>query len=339
MIGKKQSISENEMRLNPFTGDWIIYAPGRKNRPDENNNCVKLSRPADSNESTCPFCPGNEHMLPAILMEVKGEDGKWQVRVVPNRYPAVMSSDPGIIKSIGMYRTIKSSGNHEVIVETPLHDRSIEMMSLKEAEWLIEAYQRRYGDFKKNRLNKTVILFRNHGKSAGRSIIHPHSQIITLGIIPRFIGLRQKNSLSYFKKTGHCLICDIIKSEISDKTRLVYENRRFICFVPFTAEVSYETWIVPKIHRVDFCDISEDEKSDFAGALLKVLLIHKKKLNDPDYNYVIQGNTSSSDKETRALHWYLQIKPRMAVPAGFEMGSGMHINPSLPELDAALLKS
>jgi len=237
-----------------------------------------------------------------------------------------------------MYRLKKSSGNHEVIIESPLHDHSIEKMSLKEAGYLIEAYHRRYSDLKEDRRNKTVILFRNHGKAAGRSLYHPHSQIITLGIIPRAIRIRQLNSLSYFRKNGHCLLCDIIEFELRSKTRLIYENSRFVCFVPFTAEVSYEVWIVPKNHRGDFADISDEEKPDFADSILKVISMLKIKLNDPDYNYVIQGNTSSSGKEIQSLHWYLQIKPRMAVPAGFEMGSGMYINSSMPESDAELLR-
>jgi len=339
MISQKQDASGNGMRLNPFTGEWIIYAPGRSNRPDEKNNGSKLTRPASTYETTCPFCSGNEHMLSAILMEIKGKDGKWQIRVVPNRYPAVMPSETGTRKIIALFRQLESSGNHEVISESPLHDRTIEMMSLKEAGLLIEAYHRRYRDLTKDRRNKTVILFRNHGKAAGRSLSHPHSQIITLGIIPKAIRMRQINSLSYRRKNGRCLLCDIIEFELRCKIRLIYENKRFVCFVPFTTEVSFEVWIVPKIHRVDYRDISDEEKPDFADSILKVLSIFKIKLNEPDYNYVIQGNTSYSGKEMQTLHWYLQIKPRMAIPAGFEMGSGMHINQSLPESDAALLKS
>jgi len=37
-------------------------------------------------------------------------------------------------------------------------------------------------------------------------------------------------------------------------------------------------------------------------------------------------------------HWFLQIRPRMTTPAGFEIGSGMTINPSLPENDAKRLR-
>lgn len=339
MICQKHGSSKNEMRLNPFTGEWIIYAPGRSNRPEDKENGPELDLPAHSYETTCPFCPGNENMLPAILTEIKGKDGKWQVRIVPNRYPAVISSEQETREFAGMYMMMKSSGNHEVIIDSPLHNQAIEMMSLKEAGFLIEAYHRRYGDLAKDRKNKTVILFRNHGKAAGRSLSHPHSQIITLGIIPRAVRVRQSSSLAYRRKNLHCLLCDIIEFELRSKIRLIYENERFVCFVPFTAEVSFEVWIVPKMHRVDFRDIPDEEKPDFADSIIKVLSILKMKLNAPDYNYVIQGNTSSSGKRNPALHWYLQIKPRMAIQAGFEMGSGMYINPSLPESDAALLKS
>jgi UDPglucose--hexose-1-phosphate uridylyltransferase len=39
------------------------------------------------------------------------------------------------------------------------------------------------------------------------------------------------------------------------------------------------------------------------------------------------------------LHWRLRIVPQQTVPGGFELASGLAINPSLPEEDAAILRS
>ena len=61
------------------------------------------------------------------------------------------------------------------------------------------------------------------------------------------------------------------------------------------------------------------------------------KLKDPDYNYVINTCTQYKADEPH-LHWYLQIKPRFTTIAGFEIGSGIRINPSNPEMNAAFLK-
>jgi UDPglucose--hexose-1-phosphate uridylyltransferase len=94
---------------------------------------------------------------------------------------------------------------------------------------------------------------------------------------------------------------------------------------------------VPKKHKPDFQAISDFEKSAMADALRVILAVMREKLNGPDYNYAVHSSLSPTVAPA-ALHWHLQIKPILTTPAGFEMGSGIHINPSLPESDASLLK-
>jgi UDPglucose--hexose-1-phosphate uridylyltransferase len=62
----------------------------------------------------------------------------------------------------------------------------------------------------------------------------------------------------------------------------------------------------------------------------------KTRLGDPDYNLVL--HTFAAEPGDPALHWLLQIRPRIVTAAGFEVGSGMSINPSLPEADADELR-
>jgi len=38
------------------------------------------------------------------------------------------------------------------------------------------------------------------------------------------------------------------------------------------------------------------------------------------------------------LHWYVTIVPRLSRTAGFELGSGIFINPAIPEESAAFLR-
>jgi UDPglucose--hexose-1-phosphate uridylyltransferase len=141
---------------------------------------------------------------------------------------------------------------------------------------------------------------------------------------------------AHFHDKGRCLFCDIVDFEIRDGRRIIFQNQAFIGIVPFAAEVSCEAWVVPKIHKSDFQAISDSEKPDLADALRAILSVMREKLNDPDYNYVIHSSLSPTVAPA-ALHWHLQIKPILTTPAGFEMGSEIHINPSLPESDASLL--
>jgi UDPglucose--hexose-1-phosphate uridylyltransferase len=274
-------------------------------------------------------------MLPAIRMEMRGADG-WRIRAFRNRYPALSMNGTGVETPMDIYRAMQGCGDHEVIVETPLHNRPISRMSADEVEWLIEAYHRRYSEMASRPEIKTVALFRNQGALAGSSLAHPHSQLIGVGIIPQSVRRREQLAADHFHARGRCLFCDMVDVEIRDGRRIVLQNPTFVGMVPFAAEVACESWIVPRAHAPDFRCISDSGKSDLAEALRAILAAIREKLNDPDYNFVIHSSLSPT-VAPGALHWHLQIKPVLTIPAGFEMGTGIRINPSLPETDASLL--
>jgi UDPglucose--hexose-1-phosphate uridylyltransferase len=167
--------------------------------------------------------------------------------------------------------------------------------------------------------------------------VHPHSQIIGTAIIPKYIHDKQVIAEKYFAKNGICPVCDIIKFEANDGARTIMENGSFLAFVPFASEVSFEVWITPKRHTPDFGEINEREEEDLARALRDILSVFRDELGNPDYNYVI--HSSSRQKRSNPYsHWYLQLRPRTTIPAGFEISAGVHINTSLPEDDARALK-
>ena len=62
-----------------------------------------------------------------------------------------------------------------------------------------------------------------------------------------------------------------------------------------------------------------------------------KSLNDPDYNYVIRS-TPCHETVEEYFHWHIQILPRVAAVAGFELGSGIYINTVIPERAAKFLR-
>lgn len=127
-------------------------------------------------------------------------------------------------------------------------------------------------------------------------------------------------------------------NELREARRVIYQNASFTAFIPFAAEVPFEVWIMPNRHMADFGDMKDREKEDFSGALGLILRLLHEKLNDPDYNYIINTSPRYRAREPQ-LHWYLLIRPRLMTRAGFEIGSGININPSVPEEDAKFLKS
>jgi UDPglucose--hexose-1-phosphate uridylyltransferase len=326
----------SEIRQNKATKQWVIYAPARSKRPKDFKRTVSRSK-VPVHDKDCPFCPGNEGMLPPVIMETLNDDGNWQVKVVPNKFPALTPKGKVERYTEGIYVAMQGYGHHEVIIETPVHNRQMGEMSDEEIGMVIETYHRRYTDLMREDENMMIIIFRNHGLRAGTSLLHPHSQLISTGMVPHYIRWREDAAQRYFDEWGRCVFCDMLAYEMNDGRRVVFENRSFAAVVPFAADVPFEVWVMPKIHKADFCDIGDEEKSDLASVMRNILEKLAVKLNDPDYNYVLNTSARYRAREPQ-LHWYLQIRPRLMTVAGFEIGSGISINPSMPEEDAEFLR-
>lgn len=328
----------SQMRQDPVTKHWVLYAPARRRRPHEYGSGKTGGGTLSAHDPSCPFCPGNERDLVGIEMEIPDGRGSWAVRVVPNKYPALTREGSGSRSSAGMYRSMEGFGCHEVIIETPLHNRQPGRMSAEEVGKIVSAYDRRYRALHSLPGIRTVIIFRNHGPEAGTSLLHPHSQVIATGVVPRHIRNRDDAARRYFDDWGRCLYCDMIEQELLDGRRVVVANDRYVAFVPFAAGVPFETWVIPRYHRAVFGGLDGEERAAFARVLHTVLRKLDTAYGDPGYNYVIHSSPGHGGEEPY-LHWHLQLRPRLITPAGFEMGSGININPSIPEEDAALLRN
>lgn len=330
---------QGEIRQDKTTRQWVIYAPMRGKRPhDFEQQREREERPSlPAYKPQCPFCPGNEEMLKGIILEVPGPAGcGWQTRVVPNKFPAVTPEDGAQRYRQGIYLAMPGYGHHEVIIDSPLHNHDIATMAVDEVSSVMETYYRRYTALLNQHNNLMIIIFRNHGPRAGTSLLHPHSQLIATGIVPNAVRWREAEAQRYYDEWGRNVYRDILEYELHERRRVVCENENFLAFVPYAAEVPFEMWIMPKRHQADFSETSEAERIDLAQTLHTVLELLHRKLHNPDYNYILHTPARYKMGEPQ-LQWFLQIRPRLTTPAGFEIGSGIHINPSLPEADAAFL--
>ncbi len=327
----------SEIRRNKTTGQWVIFATARAMRPYQfRQQGAKKVEPLPYDHA-CPFCPGNEAMLPSTILEIPDKETKsWRTRVVPNKFPALTPDGDTARLCEGIYVAMPGYGRHEVIIESPHHNDHIAAMSVDHVSAIVETYHRRFTDLMKEHGNMMILVFRNRGAQAGTSLIHPHSQVIVTGMVPGHIRWREEEAQRYFDAWGRCVYCDIIQFEMRDRKRVVFENSSFLAVVPYAAEVPFEIWILPKRHQAGFGQISDESKLDLAASLRDVLGKLHLRLKDPDYNYVIVTPPQYKADEPQ-LHWYLQIRPRLTTRAGFEIGSGISINPSLPEADAAFL--
>lgn len=331
-----------EIRRNVLTGEWVIIAPERAKRPTNLGEAVaKPSIPLQS--ATCPFCPGNEPQATDERYRFEADDKQWLIRSVVNKFsvlgPAPADAEPVIVDHhAGEFRhEVPGVGLHEVLVEHRRHDLTPALYSRDHLEQLLLAYAQRFTVFSENPLVKHVIVFKNHGEEAGASQQHPHSQIVGLPIIPGQVNERIERARAYHRETGDCLACHMIGEEIRQQARIIDENEAFVAFIPFAALSPYHVWIFPKRHAACFSETLTAGTRELAEVLHRVLGRVYSGLGNPAYNLVIRS-LSPSERESPSFHWYISVVPRVGKLAGFELGTGMFVNPSTPEMSAAALR-
>lgn len=327
-----------ELRQNLATREWVIIASERAKRPNAfaQSKLHPLTEECSAYDPDCPFCPGNEEL--DLEIERFPADGPWLTRVVRNKYPALAKD--GVLTRVfdGVQRRIAGVGHHEVVVEHTCHNTTLALMTEEEILPGLETFQRRGREISKDHRIEQIIYFKNHGERAGASLMHPHSQIISLPVVPNSIRRRIDEARRYFDDNGSCVFCDMLRDELSRGERLVAVNEHFAAFVLYAALSPFHMWILPRQHRANFLEASQDELAALAHIVRDVVRRLYYGLRDPDYNLIIR---SGPVKEPGSVyfHWYVTIIPRVSRSAGFEMGSGMYINPSLPEASAEFLRN
>jgi UDPglucose--hexose-1-phosphate uridylyltransferase len=364
-----------EYRQDPLTGRIVIVAEERAARPHqfdiEDSNVYDNSKTYRKN---CPFCEGNESLTPNEITAFRcagslPDSSGWSVRVVPNKFPAVIQNVPDVLLWCNNYswfgnyspksyhpenelfrKPVSGFGHHEVIIDTPRHILSISEMTDNEVTDMFRMYQNRLQLLRKKEHWKYVQIFKNVGAAAGASIPHSHSQLLAMPFVPQMIlSIWLKASEYSFSKTKQktkrnlpdCVWCNRLKSEILEQKRIVEETPHFVTLCPFVSRFPGEVEIYPKLHESNFDD--NVQISEFAMLVRRTIIRLEKsvpKMKNPlAYNLVL--NTEPFDSSVPSLknifHWHLSILPSLSRAAGFEWGTGLHINPISPEKTASQL--
>lgn len=327
----------NELRRDYFTDNWVIIATDRVKRPNDYKNpkprsgtennytfCGRHAEYVHDTSSPCAFCPGFEHMTPPSKasyflcngtisydadMEGRPPRTGWIERVIPNMYPAVIPEGARARDGCEM----PASGVHEVIVESPEHNRHPQSMSDDEIRLLFRVYRDRFSTAAGLPYIRYISIFRNYGKEAGASLSHAHSQLIAIPVVPGVI--RAQYGLDYTSVIG--------KEEKSP--RLVTSSMYSVSFAPYASSYPYEVWIFPRRRCRNIMELSNEERDDLAITCRGVLSKMSRLLSNPPYNYAFVQSVSSD------MHMHLRIYPKLGTAAGFELNTDMHINSVLPE--------
>jgi len=339
----------SDLRYDLIQGRWVIIATDRSRRPRD----LQVTPTEPSGALYCPFCPGREDRTPPEILALGRPAGGrrdgpgWQVRVFPNKYPALSVEGDLDRRGVGIYDAMRGIGAHEVLVDTDAHVGGLAEMPDARVGLLLRAAAERLRDLHRDRRLKYVQFFKNHGAIAGSTLAHPHSQIVATPVIPRLVVAELNQARLHYQRKERCLFCDVLAEELERGERLVCETERFVAFAPWASRFPFEVMILPRRHASDFGAATGDDCDDLGRCLGEVSRRLQGVLADPPFNLLLHTapNTEAFGSERdmwRTLawdyHWHLELLPRLTQVAGFEAGTDFYINPVAPEEAARFLR-
>jgi UDPglucose--hexose-1-phosphate uridylyltransferase len=282
----------------------------------------------------CPFEAGSEDATPNEIYSIKDKNGDWITRVVPNLYNALDIHEENNSKRDGFFTSKSAFGAHEVIIETPHHDKTTDNYTLENWEAYLKTIEHRVKDLSQDARLKYIQVFKNHGSRAGATLRHPHSQIIATGFVPSEVKREMQRCKEYFDVHNRTLLLDMVNEELKINKRVIYENNTFVALTPYASLYPFEVIISPKRNKSVLSELNQTEMHDLALVLKNVYKKLYAVLGDFHYNMVFKNPLTATEYYT----FHVQIIPRIYMIAGFELASGMRINPVSPEVSAKKLK-
>jgi len=327
-----------ELRKDPITGRWVIIATDRAMRPAD---FIRESVEPKGGR-ICPFCPGNEQKTPPEILAYRPEGGArnqpgWSLRVIPNKFPVLRVEGELSRHGEGLYDRMNGVGAHEVVIETPEHTATLGQLSEKQIEQVLWAFRDRILDLKKDIRLNYILIFKNHGESAGSNLEHCHSQLIALPVVPKRVREELDGAKRYFDFKERCIFCDIARQETETGARSLLETDHHLAFAPYASRFPFETWILPRRHHSHFELADPPAIQNLAWVLRAVMRKIDKVLEKPAYNLMIHS-APIQEGSMAHYHWHIEIIPKLTRVAGFEWGTGFYINPTPPETAAQFLR-
>ena len=336
----------NEFRQDLVSGDWVLISTERAKKPTSQE--VSQNGQLYQDKETCLFedPQKSDHRDPILVYNKgrkvvwdKGVTGEWTVQVVKNKYPALTDGICRPPRNAGPFLVAEGFGFHELVINRN-HDKSFAQFSDEETLEVLSVYKDRYNSISQDGCGDYVLIFHNHGRLAGASVYHNHSQILSMPIIPPGILKNIKGAKDFFERTGERVHEMLIQWEIEQNKRIVCENEKFIALCPFVSRTPYEIRIFPKKKSSNFGNTPDEDLVLLAGILNKVLRKLSSALNNPDYTLFI--HTSPVKKDSSDLydfyHWHIEIMPRFSIAAGLELGTNVFVNTVDPDEAAELLR-
>jgi UDPglucose--hexose-1-phosphate uridylyltransferase len=289
-----------EIRRDPITQSWVVL--GQHEGPEEG--------------AACPF-EGERMEKQRAILSVPAE-GAWQVRVIPHPDPLYrIEVDPGR-QAEGIYDKMGPLGAHEVVVETPHHDKRLSQSSDEEIEKILWVWASRIADLKKDARLKYVSAFKNQGALAGEEWSHAHSQVTGTIFVPRRIKYELNSAHEWFKDKERCVFCDIVRQEEKQGKRIVDVQGDYYALCPYASRVPFEVWLMHRQHNHLFEQPRAGANRRQLAALLGRVLRRLEKVASAFHLVVHTAPNTLNKKGELAgywktladdFHWHIEILP------------------------------
>lgn len=288
-----------------YYGDHFSYiSQARAKRPQEFGSHEEVAVHPDP----CMFCPGHEEQTPPEIGRIDDGQGGWKIRWFPNKFPAVAKDQ-------------EAYGSHEVIVESAKRDMQLWDLSPEDMAQLFGVYQGRIAASKEDPRLTSAVVFKNHGKEGGASLVHSHTQLIASAL--PFSRLERRRA--YQERSGQCPSCMLLQDH--KEAEAIAQDDNFLVICPRAPRFAMEAWIVAKDHQAEFLTLDDARRLSLATHLAQ-LLRSLRSLQAP-YCFYIPYLLRDSQP-----HFQLELLPRLHKWAGFELATGDYIIGITPE-DAA----
>ena len=319
----------------------------RKDYVTERSVIVTPNTKKNVNTKKCPYCPGNESMTNPSLLSLVSKDGmlqrlqdsddyfvkNWIVRVFESMNPAVSTSTENTYSDRPLYSE-PAYGYHYVIVASPKHTETLASLDIESWSNILVVIQDRFRWLYTQRGVTYVSIFVNSGEQAGSVVDHPHINMVSFSSIPPVIDQESEASHKFLNEKGACPMCQTINIETGGP-RQILQTEGFLAFCPWAPSHHFEFWICPKKHTTSFSKITQKELNDLSLILRATLGGLSNNVKNLSYNLVF--HLSPEKKNSRQIHWHIEIYPLIKPWSGLERGYGIFLNTTTPEQDALIL--
>jgi UDPglucose--hexose-1-phosphate uridylyltransferase len=318
--------SVSELRRDPILRRWVIISPTRTGDLSPRRGGTRVEAPGP-----CPFCPGNEHLNPVEIARVEHGTG-WRIRVTPDKHPLLRIEGQLARRGAGMFDLMNAIGAHELVTDTPEHDRTWADLPPSQMVRLLQTYRERLRDLRRDPRFRYVLVLKNRGAVWSR-YQHAHSHVIATPFTPKRIEEELGGAREYYRHKERCAFCDQLVETQTDGDRVVATRGNLLSFTPFASAYPYETWISPSDHEADFGTATDETLAALAELLVDALARLGRTCDDPAYSVALHaGALDGSDRAE--FHWHWEIVPHLGHELGMEWATGIFSNPVAPE-DAA----